>query len=185
MSRVIELFERMTRGLHYVSGALIVALMLMTAANIIVRAVGGTLIPGTVELTEIAMVAIVFLGLAYAQVREDHIRVDLLYDRMRGRVRAVVGVFAALVSFVTVLVLTWRLFDYVGVLEASGRTTSSLSIPLFYVGYVAVAGSAIYALGVIVTAARRATVPEADIDRGTELGEQRPETSPGPPADER
>jgi TRAP-type transport system small permease protein len=169
MQRAVEVFETMTKVLHYVSGALIVGLMLLTTGNILGRWMFNAPVRGTVELTEIAMVAIVFLGFAYAQVQEDHIRVDILYERLGQRARTVLGLFAALVSFLTVTVMAWRLYDYSEILEASGRTTSSLRVPLYYVGWLAVAGSVIFALGVLATAFRRT---ESD-----------PEAGPVPPPD--
>ena len=156
MERLVREFTRATRWLHYVSGALILSMMLMTVANILGRWLFNRPVRGTIELTEIGMVAIVFLGLSYAQVREDHIRVDLLYNAL-GRVgRKILGLFAATVSFVTILVMAWRLFDYSGVVEGSGRTTSSLAIPLYPVVWIAVAGSVVYLLGIAVTALYRA-----------------------------
>jgi len=166
MKGLTRQFERLTRWLHHLSGALLLGLMVLTVANIVGRWLFDAPVAGTVELTEIGMVGIVFLGLAYAQVREDHIRVDLLYERLGPRGRKVLGLFAALVSFATVAVLTWRLWSYAGRLSASGRTTSALRIPLSWVAWVAVAGAAIYAMGVVVTAHRRARDPDDAATRG-------------------
>ena len=172
MRRVTAQFERLTRWLHYLSGALLIGLMVLTVVNILGRWLFATPLPGTVELTEIGMVAIVFTGLAYAQVREDHIRVDLLYEQLGTRGRRVLGLFAALVSFATVAVVTWRLWVYAGQLQASGRTTSALRIPLSWVAWIAVAGGVVYAVGVMVTADRRAQ-PTSDDDtlRGGTVGD--------------
>ena len=54
--------------------------------------------------------------------------------------------------------MAWRLYDYVGVLKGSGRTTSSLSLPLYWVAWIGVAGLIIYAVGVIVTGFDRTRV---------------------------
>jgi TRAP-type transport system small permease protein len=157
------MFERLTRWLHHLSGALLVGLMVLTVVNIVGRWLFDTPLPGAVELTEIGMVAIVFLGLAYAQVRGDHIRVDLLYEQLGARGRKVLNLFAALVSFATVAFMTWRLGVYAGQLGASGRTTSALRIPLFWVAWIAVAGGVIYAVAVVVTADRRGPSSETDV----------------------
>lgn len=156
MERLVRGFTTATRWLHYVSGVLILSMMLMTVGNILGRWLFNRPVRGTIELTEIGMVAIVFLGLSYAQVREDHIRVDLLYNALGRLGRRILGLFAATVSFLTILVMTWRLFDYSGVVQGSGRTTSSLAIPLYPVVWIAVAGSAVYLLGIVVTALYRA-----------------------------
>jgi TRAP-type C4-dicarboxylate transport system permease small subunit len=162
MDRLIVQFGRLTRWLHYLSGVLLTGLMVMIVANIVGRWLFNAPVQGAVELTEVAMVGIVFMGLAYAEVCDDHIRVDLLYQQLGDRGRAALKLFAALVSFLTVVVLTWRLWDYVGVLKASGRTTSSLRLPLYWVAWVAVAGGAIYAVGVLVTASPRTEPDDGD-----------------------
>ncbi|GGI04090.1 TRAP transporter small permease [Egicoccus halophilus] len=160
MERLVARFAGLTRALHYVSGALIVGLMLMIVGNVVGRWLFNRPIRGTVELTEIGMVAIVFLGFAYAQVREDHIRVDLVYEKLGRRGRVGLGLFAAAVSLVTVALMAWRLHDYVGILEASRRTTSALSIPLYWVAWVGVVGLVIYAVGVLTTAFERSRGPD-------------------------
>ncbi|MFA9430207.1 TRAP transporter small permease [Egicoccus sp. AB-alg2] len=160
MQRFVARFAGLTRVLHYVSGALIVGLMLLIVGNVLGRWLFSRPVRGTVELTEIAMVGIVFLGFAYAQVREDHIRVDLVYEKLGRRGRVVLGLFAAAVSFATVVVMAWRLYDYTGILAASRRTTSALAIPLYWVAWVAVVGLVIYAVGVVVTGVTRTRAPD-------------------------
>lgn len=155
-----DAFERLTRWLHHLSGALLIGLMLLTVVNIVGRWLFNVPLAGTVELTEVGMVAIVFMGLAYAEVRGDHIQVDLLYDQLGTRGRRVLRLFAALVSFATVAVMTWRLWAYAGQLAASHRTTSALRIPLAWVAWIAVAGSAVYLVGVAVSARRHAQPPD-------------------------
>jgi TRAP-type C4-dicarboxylate transport system permease small subunit len=156
-------FERLTRWLHYLSGALLIGLMVLTVVNILGRSLFDTPVPGAVELTEIGMVAIVFMGLAYAQERGDHIRVELLYEKFGARGRRVLDLFATLVSFVTVAVMTWRLWAYASQLAVSGRTTSVLRIPLSWVAWVAVAGGVVYAVAVVVTAEHPAEPTETDV----------------------
>lgn len=170
MRRIAEAIIVGTKALHWVSGAFIVGLMFMTVANILGRWTMGRPVRGTVELTEIGMIAIVFLGLAYAQVRDDHIRVDLLYNRLGERGRLVLRAFSSIVSLAVVLVMTWRLYDYSGVLASSGRTTSSLAIPLTWAAWIAVAGGIVYAIGILSTMTDRsgppppATKPTSELD---------------------
>ena len=163
MTRLTAQFERLTRWLHHLSGALLIGLMVLTVVNIVGRWLFDTPLPGAVELTEIGMVAIVFMGLAYAQVRGDHIRVDLLYERLGARGRRVLDLFATLVSFATVVAMTWRLWVYAGQLEVSGRTTSVLRIPLSWVAWIAVAGGVFYAVAIVVTAEHPAEPSETDV----------------------
>ena len=124
---------------------------------------GSDAFSGTASYSLSVIPLFILMGLAYAQVRGDHIRVDLLYEHLGLGGRRVLGLFAALVSFVTVAVLTSRLWAYAGQLAASGRTTSALRIPLSWVAWIAVAGGVIYAAGVVVTADDRGRSSETDV----------------------
>lgn len=128
------------KALHYVAGALIIAVMAFTVYNVLGRWLFGAPLRGTVELTQLAMIGIVYLGLAYAQHRDNHIAVGLLYQRFGPRIRMVLDVFSAVLSMIILVLLSWRLYEYAAVLEAGGRTTASRGIPLHPFAYVAIIG---------------------------------------------
>jgi TRAP-type transport system small permease protein len=128
------------KALHYVSGVLIIAVMAFTVYNVLGRWLFSAPLRGTVELTQLAMIGIVYLGLAYAQHRDNHIAVGLLYQRFGPRVRFGLDVFCAVLSIFVLALLAWRLYEYAGVLQAGGRTTASRSIPLYPFAFVAIVG---------------------------------------------
>lgn len=139
------------KALHYVAGALIIAVMAFTVYNVLGRWLFGAPLRGTVELTQLAMIGIVYLGLAYAQHRDNHIAVGLLYQRFGPRIRSVLDIFSAVLSIVILALLSWRLYEYAGVLEAGGRTTASRSIPLHPFAYVAIIGVVAFILALAST----------------------------------
>lgn len=141
--------------LHYVAGALIVGVMLVTVYNILGRWLFGTPFRGTVELTELAMLGIVYLGLGYAQHRESHISVDLLYRRFRRPIRQTLDLFGAVLSVVVLGVMAWQLAVYAEVLSSGGRETAARELPLAPFAYVAVIGVLAYALASAGTAIER------------------------------
>lgn len=158
-------FLRATKGLntalHYVSGALITLLMLGTVYNILGRWLFGVPLRGTVELTQLSMIAIVYLAFAYAQQHGDHISVDLLYLRLGRRGRAILDAIASLISLVILVLLAWRLYAYSEVLQAGGRTTATLRIPLYPLAFVAIVGTLAYLLAVTATVIERARAARA------------------------
>lgn len=137
MSRAIL---AVNKALHYVAGALIIAVMAFTVYNVLGRWLFGAPLRGTVELTQLAMIGIVYLGLAYAHHLDNHIAVGLVYQRFSPRVRAWLDVFSAVLSIFVLALLAWRLYDYASVLQAGGRTTASRSIPLYPFAYLAIVG---------------------------------------------
>lgn len=78
--------ERIAIPLGILASASTIVMMLGISADVVYRNVAGRSIPGVLELTESALVATVFFGLAYAGTSGSHIAVDLLVRRFPRRV---------------------------------------------------------------------------------------------------
>lgn len=141
--------RRVNGVLHTLAGVTMVLLLLWTVGDIIGRTFFSRPFPGTVELTELAVVVLVYLGLARAENDDAHIAVDLLYVRLGARAQLAVRVVAGLLSFLVVAVMTWRLALFAGQLEAGGFTTGVLRIPLYPVAIVGVVGATAFALAIL------------------------------------
>jgi TRAP-type C4-dicarboxylate transport system permease small subunit len=167
---VTRAIHAVNTSLHYVAGALIVGVVVITVYNVVGRWLFDAPLRGVVELTELAMVGIVYLGMAYAQQRDSHITVNLLYQRLGRRWRAAVDAFAAAVGVVVVALIAWRLYAYAEVLEAGGRTTASRRIPLYPLAYLAIVGLTAYVIALVTTVVRSLR----------DAGRREPPTEPDP-----
>ena len=72
-----SLFDRFLRLLAYVSGAIIMVLMMFTVADVFLRNAFNAPLRSVYEFTEFTMAAIVFLGIAYTGWVGGHIAVDM------------------------------------------------------------------------------------------------------------
>ena len=88
MKRLGDIMERLALSVLLVGGAGMLTAMFLGAGDVVGTQFFGWPIHGALEITESTMVLIVFGGLAYAQIRRSHIRVELLYSHMPPRVRA-------------------------------------------------------------------------------------------------
>lgn len=84
-----------------------VALMLVICLNVFMK---NVLHVGSIQLEEIQWhiyAAVFLLGLSYALVRDDHVRVDVIFERLGPRAAArveLVGILCLLLPFIIVLV---------------------------------------------------------------------------------
>lgn len=177
MRRVAHGVDRISHALHLVAGVIMVALMLMIVANIVGRTWFELGVPGAVELTQMAMIGIVYFAFAHAYTQDDHVTVDLLYERLPRLGKTALDVVAALATIPILVILAWQLLEHREVLEAGGRVTHTLGLPLHPVGWVAVAGTGVFALAVVVATANRA------LARFTDTGDT--DADRPPPIDER
>lgn len=90
MHNISAILERLALAVLLVGGAGMLTAMFLGFGDVIGTQFLGWPIPGVLEITESTMTLIVFGALAYAQLRRNHIRVELVYSHMGPRVRAAI-----------------------------------------------------------------------------------------------
>src|SRR5690606_31735856 len=72
------LFSLLRAGLRRLTELCMVALALLTLADVLGRYIFNVSVMGAVELTEILMVGVIFCGIVLATIEREHVVVDLL-----------------------------------------------------------------------------------------------------------
>jgi TRAP-type C4-dicarboxylate transport system permease small subunit len=81
------------------SGLFLVLMALHVTVDVTLRYVIGTSFPGTLEIVSFYyMVGVVFLPLAYVELKQEHISVDVVVGRFSPRTQLVLYVFASLLG---------------------------------------------------------------------------------------
>ena len=153
LGRIVSAVRLINRWLHFVAGLMLIVIMLMTMVDVIGRTAFNSPFRGTVELTQMAMVVVVYLGLGYAAHEDDHISVDLVDTQIGPRTRLAVAVFTGIFGAVVIGLLTWNLYRFADRLDVGGYTTAVLRIPQGPVALVAVLGGVMLVLALLGTAA--------------------------------
>lgn len=105
--RAVRVIHRVTSAMSLIAGIGIVALMLIALADISSRKFVGPGISGAYEVTEIALCAVVFAGMAAAEAHKTHVRTPLVVERLPPRIADA----ARLVGLVVVIVgLAWMTY---------------------------------------------------------------------------
>lgn len=131
---------------HYVAGAALLGILFLTVADIIGRSAIRRPVPGTVEMTGMILVVVVFMAVAHSEDMGDHITIDLLYERAGNRLRLFLDVFADVLTIAVVALLSYQLYQFTLRNQASGAETPVLDLPVWPFVLVAAVGSAFYLL---------------------------------------
>ena len=138
------LFGRFLRGLALVAGWILVLLMAYTVLDVVLRYGFNRPFSGSLEITEFAMSAIVFLGIAYCGWIGGHVAVDILerpLDDPRLRFIPVILTFASVVLFAAVAWLTTA-----DALTSMQRVSNMMRWPHWPFQLTVAFGSAMYAI---------------------------------------
>ncbi|MFH1646418.1 MAG: TRAP transporter small permease [Chloroflexota bacterium] len=147
---VTTLINSVSRSANIVAMAVLVAMMLLTVADVTMRYVFRKPLLGSMELSEYMMIVVVFLALPWCAAQGRQVKVDLVVARFKPRARAIVDSLTILFSLVVGVILTWRNLAESLVLLQLHKVSSLLDIPTYIFYLIMSAGFAILCL-VIVT----------------------------------
>ncbi|WP_166267342.1 TRAP transporter small permease subunit [Marinobacter caseinilyticus] len=135
-----------------VVGGIVVLMMLHVTAEVLVRVGFDMHIPGTMEVvTYYYMVSAVFMGIFACTTEDGHIRVDVLAQFLKGRVRLVVEVIGLVVMAVYFAIFSYGLYLQAVKSWARSETVDAifLELPVWPSRWIAVAGMVLSVLSVL------------------------------------
>jgi len=109
----------------------IFALMCLGVAQIVMRTVFNAPLNGYIDLVELSMASMAFLGAAYCQRLGAHIRMELLIGRLRGRLLWIAESFGTLVALFIIGVLVWYAWGHFIRSYTLGDTTIDAEFPVW------------------------------------------------------
>ncbi|MFS0823902.1 TRAP transporter small permease subunit [Bacillus sp. 1P02SD] len=124
--------EKISKWSAILSAILIGILMLSTTFDVISRSVTNKSLRGVVEISDVLLVAIVFLGMAYTQQTKAHVKMEVLSFLPRNRLSAFMRIIGLTVlCFVSVLLIYTTGQGFISSFTSGEFRTGLLSIPLW------------------------------------------------------
>jgi TRAP-type C4-dicarboxylate transport system permease small subunit len=145
-------FGSLLRGLALLGGWVLVALMFYTVADVILRYVFNRPFSGSIEITEFAMAAIVFLGIAYCGWTGGHVAVDILERPLENPRLRFVPVILTFIGGVLFAAIAWLTIEEA--LSTTSRVSNMMRWPHYPFQFIVALGAAMYALVLFVQCAR-------------------------------
>lgn len=109
----------------------IFALMCLGVGQIVLRTVFNAPINGYIDLVELSMAAMAFLGAAYCQRLGAHIRMELLIGRLQGRSLWLLEALGLLVAMFIIGTLVWHGWGHFVRSYTLGDTTIDAEYPVW------------------------------------------------------
>jgi TRAP-type C4-dicarboxylate transport system permease small subunit len=113
-----------------VAAALLAVLAALTFVSVIFRYVLTAPLPDAFDISRLLLGAALFWGMAAANARMDHVRMDVLWSALSTRGRKVLDGIAGLVTFGAFALLTVMFFGKVADTWAENEQTADLRLPV-------------------------------------------------------
>ena len=114
------------------SGAVIV-IAVMVCGNVLSRAITGSSWTFAGEISRFAIVIATFIGISYAARKGRHISMSAFYDLAPFKARKVLAILIPVVTAIVLFILTYYSTLHVLNVRESGRITSSLQLPSYWI----------------------------------------------------
>jgi TRAP-type C4-dicarboxylate transport system permease small subunit len=123
--------KRLLDGLcGLLAGTALFAIMALTLVDVLGRKLASHSIPGSLELTEILMVVVIFAALPLVSLHGEHVVFDSLDHLLPGWLRRVQQALVDLGCAAALAGLAWLMWDKGSAMASYGDTTAQLQLPL-------------------------------------------------------
>lgn len=135
-----RLIERLIDWTEKAAGIFLAAITILIFSSITLRGTFGFTIPEWYDLSRLMLGVCIFWGIAATSYRNDHIKVDILWEWLGPRGRRWLDVVATLVLLGFLAVFSYMLYHKVGSGYRSGEQTFDLRIRIWPFHLVAACG---------------------------------------------
>lgn len=143
---VAKVVSPISRILGNICMVVIVFVTLLVVADVFMRRVFEEPIHGSHDLTTLAFSIIVFLTLAWSTLKNRHIELDLITNRLPKTAQSILEVIMIFFTTGVLGVLSWQLLIFGTKLRNANSVSAILEIPMFPFVYLAAFGSLIVTL---------------------------------------
>ena len=155
--RFSDYFRLLWRGLEWlshqigwISGGLVLIMMIAVVREVLGRYLFANPSDWSLELSCYLVVAMGYLSAAFTELKGRHIRIDFLYDRMKGKTKLVADIIISAVGLLWSSVLVWQgsLIAFHS-LATNARSETIMKWPLFPVQVMVPIGATLLCLVLI------------------------------------
>lgn len=104
-------FDKVLTGTGYISGIIIIVLMLSMSYEVVMRYFFKEPTKWAVDFAGYMQYACVLLGSAWVLKIGSHTRIDVLINRLQPRIQSILYIVTSVISFLATAIFCWKGFD--------------------------------------------------------------------------
>jgi TRAP-type C4-dicarboxylate transport system permease small subunit len=116
-------------GLALFGGVCLVAMMMLTVTDVVLRYVFSAPIRGALDLSKMLLLLTVFSAVPYCAQQRGHVAIDLFVVGLGARANGVIAAFVALPGVLILTILSWQSINAASLASMLGSATNLLLIP--------------------------------------------------------
>ena len=125
-----KLIHALAKKMNWIAGAAIVAMMLLTCADVVLRYFRRP-IPGTFELVCFLGSVSVSFAMAYTSIEKGHVSVSFIVGLFPSRLQRAIGCVTGALGLILFALIAWQSATYANDLYTSREVSLTLELPFY------------------------------------------------------
>jgi TRAP-type C4-dicarboxylate transport system permease small subunit len=134
MDNVFNLLKLVSKVLNIVAGIAVTIMMLMTVADVLLRA-GGHPIVGTFEIVALLLGLVIGFGIPQVSLDRGHVYMEFLLEKLSKKSKNLMNTFTRVLCLILFAVIGYNLFNVAARFHASGEVSPTIKLPFYPVAY--------------------------------------------------
>jgi TRAP-type C4-dicarboxylate transport system permease small subunit len=134
MKKFSDALRWISKVLSAVAGISLTFMMLLTVADVLLRA-GGHPIIGTYEISALALGLVIGFGIPQVSLDRGHVYMEFLLDKFSTRGKDLMMTFTRLLCLMLFAFIGYNLLNVAAGFQASGEVTATIKLPIYPVAY--------------------------------------------------
>jgi TRAP-type C4-dicarboxylate transport system permease small subunit len=134
MSNPFSILRFVSKLLNTIAGIAVTFMMLLTVADVLLRA-GGHPIIGTFEVVSLLLALVIGFGIPQVSLDRGHVYMDFLLGKFSKKGKNVMNTFTRILCVILFACIGYNLFNVGARFHASGEVSPTIMIPFYPVAY--------------------------------------------------
>jgi TRAP-type C4-dicarboxylate transport system permease small subunit len=134
MASPFKILRFVSRLLNNIAGVSVTVMMLLTVADVLLRA-GGHPIIGTYEIVALILALVIGFGIPEVSLDRGHVSMEFLLDKFPKRGRKVMLTLTRILCLILFACIGVNLFSVAAGFRASGEVSPTIQLPFYPIAY--------------------------------------------------
>ena len=134
MPSPFKILRFVSRLLNIIAGVSVTVMMLLTVADVLLRA-GGHPIIGTYEIVALLLALVIGFGIPEVSLDRGHVSMEFLLDKFPKRGRKVMLMLTRVLCLILFACIGVNLFSVAAGFRASGEVSPTIQLPFYPIAY--------------------------------------------------
>jgi TRAP-type C4-dicarboxylate transport system permease small subunit len=134
MTHPENILLNISKILNYIAGIALGIMMLLTVADIILRAAGHPFI-GTYEIVSLLLALVVGFSIPQVSLDKGHVFMEIIEEKLSGKGKNIMNTITRVLCFILFAVIGYKMFSVGAAYHASGEVSATVKIPFYHIVY--------------------------------------------------